>query len=345
MALVPLTRSIGSAERAMRALLERELARERLSFAQWTALVLIGTEPAFVDRLVERQLAGRVVAGEEESRNAVADLVARGLLTSAADGRLQQSDTGREVFRRLSTAVEEITRALYGDLPQEDLEATHRSLVEIAARADRLLAANLTHTPSFEAHRLAEPEFQQSAEGGAAGVDEPVVVVESRPEWPALFAVEADALRRVLEVSAVEHIGSTAVAGLAAKPVIDIQIGVAGPPDAGVVGGPLAALGYEGLGEAGVPGRLYFRRRGTVAYNVHVVELGGRHWCANLAVRDYLRAHPFEAAEYAAQKRRALSAGAATLLAYSNHKAAFVADLVRRALAWAAGCAPAEEEL
>lgn len=172
----------------------------------------------------------------------------------------------------------------------------------------------------------------------SAGVDEAVEIVESRPEWPALFAAEADALRRALGVSAVEHIGSTAVPGLAAKPIIDIQVGVAGPPDANQVTAPLAALGYEGLGEAGVPGRLYFRRRGAAAYNVHVVELGGSHWRANLAVRDYLRAHPYEAAEYAAQKRNALAAGAATLLAYSDHKAEFVSRLVQRALAWAACC-------
>lgn len=169
-----------------------------------------------------------------------------------------------------------------------------------------------------------------------AEIDEPVEVVEFRPEWAALFAFEAEALRGVLAMSAIEHIGSTAVPGLAAKPVIDIQVGVAGPPDAQRVGGPLAALGYEGLGEAGVPGRLYFRRRGAVAYNVHIVELGGSHWRANLAVRNYLRAHPFEAAEYAARKRQILAAGARTLLAYSDHKAELVDQLVRRALAWAA---------
>ncbi|HXH12508.1 MAG TPA: GrpB family protein [Alphaproteobacteria bacterium] len=173
-----------------------------------------------------------------------------------------------------------------------------------------------------------------------AEVDEPVEVVGARAEWPTLFAAEAEAIRRALGTPAVEHIGSTAVPGLAAKPVIDIQVGVAGPPDAGVVGGPLAELGYEGLGEAGVPGRLYFRRRGAVAYNVHVVELGSGHWAANIAVRNYLRAHPSEAAEYAAQKRRAVAAGATTLLAYSDHKARFVGELVRRALAWAKDVEP-----
>lgn len=132
-----------------------------------------------------------------------------------------------------------------------------------------------------------------------AEVDEPVDVVEARPEWPQLFAAEAEAIRRALGTPAVEHIGSTAVPGLAARPVTDIQVGVVGPPDAGMVSEPLAELGYGGWGEAGVPGRLYFRRRGAAAYTVHVVELGGGLWAANLAVRDHLRAHPSEAIEYA----------------------------------------------
>lgn len=178
-----------------------------------------------------------------------------------------------------------------------------------------------------------------------AEVDEPVEVVEASPEWPQLFAAEADVICRALGTRAVEHIGSTAVPGLAAKPVIDIQVGVAGPPDAGVVSGPLAEFGYEGFGEAGVPGRLYFRRRGAVACNVHVVELGGGLWTANLAVRDYLREHPSEAAEYAARKRQAVAAGATTLLAYSDHKAGFVEQLVRRALAWAKNAVTGAAEL
>jgi GrpB-like predicted nucleotidyltransferase (UPF0157 family)/N-acetylglutamate synthase-like GNAT family acetyltransferase len=167
-------------------------------------------------------------------------------------------------------------------------------------------------------------------------IDEPVELVEPRRDWPALAAAENEVVRAALGplAVAVEHIGSTAVPGLAAKPIIDLQVGTAGRPGP-AAGSPLAVLGYEGLGEAGVPGRLYFRKRGPAAYNVHIVAYGGNHWVANLAVRDYLRAHPAAAAEYVAVKRAA--AGAGRLLAYSERKGEFVRELVRRALAWTAG--------
>lgn len=141
MATSPLTRSIGSAERAMRALLERELAREQLSFAQWTALVFTSAAPLSAEQIVQRQLAGHVVASEPEARDAIANLVALGTLTSDADGPLLHSEKGRDLFTALSKSVEQITSTLYGDLPQVDLEATHRTLQEVAARANKLLAA------------------------------------------------------------------------------------------------------------------------------------------------------------------------------------------------------------
>ena len=141
MATPPLTRSIGSAERAMRSLLEHELARKQLSFAQWTALVFTSAAPLSAEHIVQRQLAGHVVASEPEARDAIAHLVARGALTGNADGSLQHSEEGRGLFTALSKSVEQITSALYGDLPEVDLEVTHRTLLEVAARANKLLAA------------------------------------------------------------------------------------------------------------------------------------------------------------------------------------------------------------
>lgn len=141
MTIPPLTRSIGSAERALRALLEHELARERLSFVQWTALVFTSTTPLSAQQIAQRQLAGHVVASEAEAHDAVARLVALGALTSSADGSVHHSERGRELYERLSLAVDRITNTLYGDLSPVDLEATHRTLSEVAARANKLLSA------------------------------------------------------------------------------------------------------------------------------------------------------------------------------------------------------------
>ena len=135
-----------------------------------------------------------------------------------------------------------------------------------------------------------------------------------------------------LDLESIEHIGSTAVAGLLAKPIVDIMVGVTPFPPSASWSKRVVVLGYEALGEAGVPGRLYFRQRGHLPCNVHVVEQDGGHWVRNLALRDYLRRSPEAAARYASAKRAAIAAGATTLLTYSKAKESVVEDLVSKAL-------------
>ena len=92
------------------------------------------------------------------------------------------------------------------------------------------------------------------------------------------------------------------------------------------------ALGYEDLGDAGVPGGISFRKRTALrAFNLTLVEEDGPLWRDNLALRDYLRAHPEEAATYAAAKRAAIAGGATTLLAYAAAKANVLATLMDKA--------------
>jgi len=94
-------------------------------------------------------------------------------------------------------------------------------------------------------------------------IDEPVELSIGRTDWAQLFTEECHKLHQVLpEEAAIEHIGSTAVPGMVAKPVIDIMVGVPCPFPGGTDFPPFSSLGYEPLGEAGVPGRLYFRKRG-----------------------------------------------------------------------------------
>lgn len=141
----------------------------------------------------------------------------------------------------------------------------------------------------------------------------------------ALIALPAD----------VEHIGSTAVLGLAAKPIIDIQVGC---PTAAVdeVIAVLVGLGFEHLGESGVSGREYLRRRTEPAVNIHVVERHGHLWADNIAFRDYLRAHPAAARVYEVAKRDA-ARQATTLSAYSALKAAILTQLLAHARRHSAG--------
>lgn len=159
-------------------------------------------------------------------------------------------------------------------------------------------------------------------------LDEPIHLCAYDEQWPTLFVTEARRIAAALPGDvAIEHIGSTSVPGLLAKPIIDLMIGASSD-----LRSALVALGYEDLGEAGVPGRIYLRRRAETAFNIALVERGGSIWIANLALRDFLRANPDAAREYAETKRCACESGARSLLAYSEYKSAAVARLIGRAL-------------
>jgi GrpB-like predicted nucleotidyltransferase (UPF0157 family) len=136
-----------------------------------------------------------------------------------------------------------------------------------------------------------------------------VNIVAYDPEWPRRFDEERRVLAAVFAGSDViiEHVGSTAVPGLGAKPVIDVLIGV---PILVEVERRIPALetaGYEYIPEyeQQLPDRRYFRkpRSGPRAYHVHCVVTGSDLWSRHLAFRDYLRAHPESAEAYDDLKR------------------------------------------
>jgi GrpB-like predicted nucleotidyltransferase (UPF0157 family) len=167
-----------------------------------------------------------------------------------------------------------------------------------------------------------------------AEIDEPVRLSAYQEDWPGVFAAERLRLAGSLGLSseAFEHIGSTAVPGLMAKPVIDIMLGVRDLASSRAFAEPLARMGYEDFGEAGVAGRFYYRRRGDADYNLHVVEADGTHWLHNIALRDLLRTDPAARERYRAAKLAALAAGANTLLAYSQAKGPAIEALLQLAL-------------
>jgi len=165
-------------------------------------------------------------------------------------------------------------------------------------------------------------------------LDEPIHLESHQPGWAAEFRHEQNRIAASLGVSpsAIEHIGSTAVSGLLAKPIIDIMIGAEHVPPPDEWSDALAGLGYDALGEAGVPGRWYFCLRTAPFRNAHIVEQGGTHWVHNLAFRNYLRQSPEAARRYESAKRAAVAAGATTLVAYSGAKRSIVEDLLAEAL-------------
>lgn len=165
-------------------------------------------------------------------------------------------------------------------------------------------------------------------------IDEPIHLAEYDSSWPDIASAECKRLGAALDfpLERLEHIGSTAVPDLLAKPVIDIMLGVDSWPPGGGIADTIGRLGYESLGEAGVSERLYFRLRSTTSFNLHVVLIAGSHWRANIALRDYLRGNQDARVRYARIKLAALSAGRTTLLAYSEAKSPAVAELLSAAL-------------
>lgn len=167
----------------------------------------------------------------------------------------------------------------------------------------------------------------------SAELDEPVEITDYNPGYEGRFRAERDRLRIGLATASLkfEHIGSTAVPGLAGRPVVDLMLGA--PPASWAaleeLRARIVALGYEDLGEAARPGQISFRRRTKLrAFNLTLVEEGGAHWRENLALRDYLRVNPEAATKYAEAKRAAVAVGARTLLAYSAAKKGVLAELV-----------------
>ena len=167
-------------------------------------------------------------------------------------------------------------------------------------------------------------------------IDETISIVPYDQEWPRLFEKERDILLQILgdKIIELQHIGSTAVVGLWGKPIIDMIGRVTNYPVDSEVIKALEAKGYESLGESGVRGRQYLRKRGNESYNLHIVKNGNEHWRKNLLFRDYLRFNEKEAEMYSHHKRELMTEGINRLLDYSNRKAQLIAEIIERAEIW-----------
>jgi GrpB-like predicted nucleotidyltransferase (UPF0157 family) len=169
-----------------------------------------------------------------------------------------------------------------------------------------------------------------------------ITIAPYDPAWPAMFIAEAATIRRVLGKLAlrVEHVGSTSVPGLAAKPVVDIQVSVASLEPMGTYIEMLASVGYIHI-PLGAFDRVYpfFQKPAEwpSTHHVHLCVAGSEQERDHLAFRDYLRAHPLVAAEYLDLKRRLATVhDGATLQSrerYSLAKTEFVASVLTRARA------------
>ena len=134
-----------------------------------------------------------------------------------------------------------------------------------------------------------------------------IEIAAYNPGWRRAFEAETAAILEACRPRVVEvhHVGSTAVPGLAAKPVLDMLPVAAGPAEALAAAPRMTALGYRYRGENGISGRFYFEKAvdGRTVAHVHMFPLGHPAIRTHLAFRDYLRAHPDAARDYERLKR------------------------------------------
>ena len=155
------------------------------------------------------------------------------------------------------------------------------------------------------------------------------------------FQRAAGELRRALGNIAlrIDHIGSTAVPGLPAKPVIDIQVSVPSLEPSDPYDRPLQSLGFALLADPEEPQHRFYRRpeERPRLVNVHVCESGGAWERRHLVFRDYLRAFAAVKAEYGDLKRRAAERHSTNRYDYTDAKGPFILEVERKAKGWAHG--------
>ena len=171
--------------------------------------------------------------------------------------------------------------------------------------------------------------------------DPAVRIVDYDPAWPALAESELRRIKDALGEVAVrlEHVGSTAVPGVAAKPILDLQLSVEAIESRERYVGPLERQGYLFVPAPKSPDHHFFAKppERPRSYHLHVCAASSEHEFRHIAVRDFLRTHAEEAARYAALKRRLVALHPQDRLAYIEGKDEYVAALETRAVTWARG--------
>lgn len=133
-----------------------------------------------------------------------------------------------------------------------------------------------------------------------------VTLARAHDAWAAAYQQERARIVAALGVQLldIQHVGSTSILNVPAKPILDILVGVRDFDEAIACVGPMIAIGYTYRGENGIPRRHYFVKGDPRTHHVHVVEIGSDNWRVTLRFRDLLRMNPALASEYAREKER-----------------------------------------
>lgn len=162
------------------------------------------------------------------------------------------------------------------------------------------------------------------------------VLTRHDARWKALFAAEAQSLRKCLGSTAVQihHIGGTAIPGILTKPVIDIALEVTSLEALDRLAASLEDAGYEARGEYGIPGRRYFKKKPDecgAGFHLHSFAYGSEYVVRHVRFRDFLLQEPAVAQEYSALKQSLASPEGVLVANYAERKSGFVRRILHLA--------------
>jgi GrpB-like predicted nucleotidyltransferase (UPF0157 family) len=150
-------------------------------------------------------------------------------------------------------------------------------------------------------------------------------------KWEQVFSQEKLQLEAVIgeHVLEIQHIGSTSIPGMIAKPIIDIAIAIHAFKEAFKCVEPLENLEYEYKGEFGIPNRHFFVKGNPRVYHLHMLEIASQEWKNHIYFRDFLIHHPDEAKQYAELKKKLAQQFSTDRDAYTEGKASFIEQILR----------------
>ncbi len=173
----------------------------------------------------------------------------------------------------------------------------------------------------------------------------PVRIVDYDPNWPVVFSRLAAVIKHQLgqAVQSIEHVGSTSVPGLPAKPIIDLDVVIAEEAELPQVCALLAELGYQHQGNQGIEGREAFKREDEtvpwtepraewMTHHLYVCPANSRELARHLAFRDYLRSHPDARAAYGELKQQLAEQYTYDRDGYTEAKTEFISKILQSVL-------------
>jgi GrpB-like predicted nucleotidyltransferase (UPF0157 family) len=167
-------------------------------------------------------------------------------------------------------------------------------------------------------------------------MDNPVVIVDYDPQWPALYERENELVCETVghRIIAIEHIGSTAVPNLGGKNIIDIMVGVNNVKEANQCLLLLGGIGYKDVTPQPNDKEWYYclgKGQHSVGYHLHLVKFNSQHWKKHITFRDFLRKNSKVAQDYFNLKRELAAKHGIDRLGYAEAKSAFIESVIARA--------------